>query len=272
VENLDLVFYQSQELHVLVGRLLETDSNQLSTDRHVVLPRGIPPPPPLTRSKVRQRVRTKLGIGAKEVLVLSVGRLTREKGIYELLQSSAIALANNPSLTFRIIGAVPSFDETRRVQGEIESMGKGNKIALLPACAPKDVWKYLCAADIFAFPSHHEGMPNSLLEAMIMGVPSIAFAIPPVLEIDAGTGALVTVPVLDTKQFAAAIIELAGSPRQRLALGRRATRRVQERFLIRDNMREAMARLSSLIQLRSFPQASAVSNLAPSPLPTEVSS
>jgi glycosyltransferase involved in cell wall biosynthesis len=38
---------------------------------------------------------------------------------------------------------------------------------------------------MFAFTSHHEGMPNSLLEAMAMGVPAIAFAIPPVVELEA---------------------------------------------------------------------------------------
>jgi len=40
------------------------------------------------------------------------------------------------------------------------------------------VWEYLSASDIFVFPSFHEGMPNSLLEAAWAGLPAVAFDIP----------------------------------------------------------------------------------------------
>ena len=62
-------------------------------------------------------------------------------------------------------------------------------------------------------------MPNSLQEAMVMGVPAIAFDIRPVLELEAGTGALVHVPQLDTTLFAEAIIRLAASPKERERIG-----------------------------------------------------
>ena len=125
-----------------------------------------------------------------------------------------------------------------------------DRVLLLPACKPDRVWHYLCAADIFAFPSHEEGMPNSLLEAMIMGIPAIAFAIPPVREIEAGTGALITVPTLNTELFSEAILRLAASPAQRIYIGERGRSRVMDRFMVQKNMAEVVERLAHLVRQR----------------------
>ena len=89
--------------------------------------------------------------------------------------------------------------------------------------------------DIFAFASHREGMPNSLLEALAIGVPAIAFAIPAVLEIDAGAGALLLVPPLDTVQYAEALVQLAASPADRVRLGEKGRERVLARFMVREH-------------------------------------
>jgi glycosyltransferase involved in cell wall biosynthesis len=121
---------------------------------------------------------------------------------------------------------------------------------LLPACRPDQVWEYLCAADIFAFPSHNEGMPNSLLEAMAMGVPSIAFAIPSILEIDAGTEGIVTVPFKDTSRFADAILHLASSPEKRAQIGAKGKSQVMQRFMVRENMAVAIQELSQVVKTR----------------------
>jgi glycosyltransferase involved in cell wall biosynthesis len=248
LQRLDLIFYQSDELRRCAETLLSP--NQLSAERHVVLPRGIAAPPSID-SDTRGRVRSALGIHDHEILVLSVGRLSREKGSCDLLDAAALARAKNSALVFRLLGASASFDETAQLQQRVDSMTQGGKIALLPACAPERVWDYLAAADIFAFTSHQEGMPNSLLEAMAMALPSVAFAIPPVLEINKDAGALLPVPSFDRECFAAALLMLADSPAERRALGERGRRRVAERFMATDNMRDALTRLSALPKLRA---------------------
>lgn len=255
LQRLDLIFYQSHELRQRAAMLVRTEP--LSTERHVVLPRGIAAPPSIG-ADARGRVRRALGIHESEILVLSVGRLSREKGSDDLLDAAALALAKNPRLAFRLLGAAASFDETERVQQRVDAMARGRKIALLRACAPERVWEYLAAADIFAFTSHQEGMPNSLLEAMAMALPSVAFAIPPVVEIDGGAGALLIVPAFDHERFAAALLKLAASPPERQTLGERGKRRIAERFLAADTMREALTRLSALPKLRAQPRDGAL--------------
>ncbi len=253
--NLPLVFYQSRELRALGAALLGVAPEALDAARHRVLPRGIAAPPELDHSAARAQRRAELGVGATDLLVLSIGRLSREKGIYELLRACRVALAQNRALAFRLIGAAPSFDESKSVQREIAALDHGGRVAALPACPPQTIWEYLCAADIFAFASHQEGMPNSLLEALAMALPAAAFAIPAVSEIDGGAGALRAVAPFDADAFAAALLELAASDEQRRALGARGRRRVLESFLIDHSMGEALAALTRLRAAAPAPAA-----------------
>jgi glycosyltransferase involved in cell wall biosynthesis len=131
-----------------------------------------------------------------------------------------------------------------------ENPGLRQKVRLLPACNPDTVWEYLCAADIFAFTSHREGMPNSLLEAMVMKVPAVAFAIPPVSEIEAGTGALLLVPPFNIDLFAAALVNLAASPESRARLGEKGKDQVMDRFMVWKNMILVRDQLAEVVKSR----------------------
>jgi glycosyltransferase involved in cell wall biosynthesis len=251
LKNLDMVFYQSHELLDHAARLLGVAPNAISCPRHLVLPRGIPLPPPLPKDTVRQRIRREWGIRDDQVLVLSIGRISREKGSFEFLHAMALAATRNSRITGVIVGSSPDFDETTAVQKALdESPELRHKIKLLPACLPDKVWEYLCAADIFAFTSHHEGMPNSLLEAMAMGVPAIAFAIPPVVELEAGSAGLLLVPPLDAVSFAAALVHLAAAPDDRLRMGERGKSQVMERFMARKNLATALERLCKVTPMQ----------------------
>jgi glycosyltransferase involved in cell wall biosynthesis len=230
----------------LVGMSLEHNPSY----QHMVLSRGVPYPPPLLRSEVRKRVRQELGITDDRVLVISIGRIHRTKGILELIEAVSIAAAGNPNLCCVIVGSDPPFDETALVLKRLASTC-GQNIRLLPACPSERVWEYLCAADIFAFTSHREGMPNSLLEAMAMGVPAIAFAIPPVLEIEAGTGAICLVPPFDSSSFSQGLLRLAALPADRTWLGETGRIQVVRRFMAERNMAVAVERLAFIARQQS---------------------
>jgi glycosyltransferase involved in cell wall biosynthesis len=176
----------------------------------------------------------------------------RDKGIFELVDAISRVGVKNPNVICVSIGSHPGLDETHLVESQLnETPHLKERFKILPSCSPDKVWEHLCAADIFAFPSHEEGMPNSLLEAMVMGVPSIAFGIPPVLEIEAGTGGLVTVPALDSRLFADAILRLSESPDVRARIGERGKNRVMESFMVRKNMARAVDRVSEIVQKRA---------------------
>ncbi|MGH7793412.1 MAG: glycosyltransferase family 4 protein [Candidatus Binatia bacterium] len=269
VNCLDLIFYQSRELLSVTADLLGTTETQMLSDRrHVILSRGVLPPDRLPKHETRKRIRRRLGITDDQVLVLSIARVHRSKGIFELIDAVSLAACQDPRIVCVVVGSDPAFDETASVQKKVQKLDYP-RVRLLPACSSNQVWDYLCAADVFAFTSHQEGMPNSLLEAMAMGVPAVAFAIPPVMEIDAGTGAILLVPPFDTRRFSKGLLGLAASPADRVKLGQTGRSQVLDRFMVRKNMAAALARFTGVVQkplpAATSPRAIGASN-APSPL------
>ena len=79
-------------------------------------------------------------------------------------------------------------------------------------------------------PEEHEGRKlNAIISesfVSFMGVPAIAFAIPAVLEIEAGIGCLMTVKPLDVTLFSQVILQLADSPEERVSIGEKGRARV----------------------------------------------
>src|SRR5262245_7075291 len=246
---LDLVFYQSQELlDVAATSFFPAPRNDSCLVRHIVIARGIPQPPRLQKDSIRHRLRQQLGVSETDVLVVSIGRIVRDKGIYELSDAVLRAAEHNPKIRCAIIGSDPGFDETELLLARLSNRpGIDKIITLVPTCDPDKVWHYLCAADIFAFTSYREGMPNSLLEAMSMGVPAVAFSIPPVVEIESNTGALVLVPPFDSKLFSEALLRLAASAAERARIGEAGKREVLNRYMIRKNTNLAFNHLQSLV-------------------------
>lgn len=247
LEHLDLIFYQSRELLEKAAAFQGVDPGHLQSDRHLVLPRGVPTPPALRRREVRDLVRSEWGVGPDRLVVLSIGRIFRDKGVFELLDAISTAVDRDPRLHCVLVGSKPGFDEASEVEKRLgRSPGLAKVVSLLPAIDPSRIWEYLCAADIVAFTSYREGMPNSVLEAMAMEVPVVAFGIPPVLEIESGKGCLLVVPPLDVLKLADAFVQLAASPQDRTRIGREGKAQMMERFMLMKNMALAVERLSSL--------------------------
>ena len=89
----------------------------------------------------------------------------------------------------------------------------------------------LSAADLYAFPSRHEGLPVAPLEAMACGLPVVGADANGVEDVVGDAG--VVVPRSDADALAAALGELLSDAERREDLGRRARRRVEEHFALR---------------------------------------
>lgn len=107
---------------------------------------------------------------ADKVTFCFIGRVVNDKGINELIRafSSINKLYGNTRLL--IIGAME--ENLDPIEPNIYSEIVHNK-SIEYVGRQKDVRPWLAASDIFVFPSYREGMPNSLLEAGAMGLPSI---------------------------------------------------------------------------------------------------
>ena len=249
IENLDLFFYQSSELKECGASYLP-DATQLDPKQHVVLPHGIPK---LTKSDghVGQRLRSKWGVDDDAIVALFLSRVVKDKGIFELVEAFDTASKQNRNLHCIAVGESPGFDDSERLRNELQRRKLADRFQLLPACKPDEVPDYHAAADIFVFPSHNEGMPNALLEAMLLGTPAIAFEIPPIMDVQAHGECLKLVPLGDSNALSEALVELSLDAELRDEMVEAASRVVSEHFDVSTNMRRAIELMSKFQTLSS---------------------
>ncbi len=165
-----------------------------------------------------ERVATRRALAAPEdaVVILMVGRLVAEKGYLELFR----AMRQIDAVLWVAGERLPS-DHASAIDAELAEIARdpalSRRIRLLGY--RDDVPALMRAADIFTLPSHREGMPRSIIEAMVSGLPVVATDIRGAREevVPGETGALVAVG--DSRALAEALGRLAAEPGLRARQG-----------------------------------------------------
>jgi glycosyltransferase involved in cell wall biosynthesis len=171
---------------------------------------------PPASSDVIETLRKRLGIGKSERVVLSVGRLSREKAHQDLIEACKSLRETKPEVAFKLI-IVGDGPERSRLEAAVES--KESKASVIFTGQVNDVHSFYAIADVFVLPSHSEGSPNVLLEAMAANLPIVATAVGGVPEMLADHESALLVPPNDPPSLATAISSLLGDKvlAQRLA-------------------------------------------------------
>ncbi|GBQ56763.1 glycosyltransferase family 4 protein [Komagataeibacter swingsii] len=163
----------------------------------------------------RAALRAQMGVGAGQVVILAVSRLVRGKGYPELL-AAMLALPDNAVLW--IVGERLPSDRGVDLGACFAAARAALGARMVMFGYRADVAPIMAAADIFVLPSHFEGLPMSVIEAMLCGLPVVASDISgPCEQVVAGeTGLLV--PPGDVARLAAALDLLVhdGALRQRM--------------------------------------------------------
>ncbi len=160
----------------------------------------------------RRAVRDALGVAEDRVVVTAVSRLVRHKGYPELLA----AMRDVPAELWVVGERLPS-DHGEDMEPYFAACGLGDRLRRLGYRG--DVPAILAASDIFVLPSHFEGLPMSVIEAMLTGLPVVATSIrgPREQVVDGETGYLV--PPGDSGPLQAALRRLAADASLRQRLG-----------------------------------------------------
>jgi glycosyltransferase involved in cell wall biosynthesis len=188
-------------------------SDQALMQRIVVAPNGVAIPKKLN-SVDRARVRNGFGVPDQDLLVVAVGRLSRQKNFGSLVR--ALGEVDRSFKGWRCIIAGEG-EERESIQESIEALGLAAKITM-PGHV-EAVSELMAAADVFCLSSRFEGLPLVLLEAMAAGVPVCAYAIPGVAEIvKDGREALLVEPE-NHREFGLAIAALAVDEDRRCSMG-----------------------------------------------------
>ena len=157
---------------------------------------------------------------SRRPVVGAVGRLSHEKGLDTLLR----AIESVPDCDLVIVG---DGDERSNLVALAASLGIADRVRFAGWVEPP--WVTHVSFDVLALPSHYEGFPLVLLEAMQAGIPVVATAVGgiPEMIVDGDDGILVAPQ--DPDALAGAIKGLLGDPEGRAAITARA-RAVAERF------------------------------------------
>ncbi len=165
-------------------------------------------PDPAARAKIRAELATP----DQRVVVAVVSRLVRHKAHPELL-----AAMRDVDADLWVVGERLASDHGEDLEPYFANSGLGPRLKRLGY--REDIAAILAAADIFALPSHFEGLPMSVIEAMMCGLPVVATDIRGPCEqvIDGQTGFLV--PPMRVPELAMALQKLATDAPMRARMG-----------------------------------------------------
>jgi len=176
----------------------------------------------------RADVRRDLAIAPEAPVVISLGALTWEKDPLAHVEVMARVARRRPGVIHLIVGdgvLRPAVEEAVRRSGAED----GTRMLGVR----DDVGDLLAAADVLLLASRTEGMPASVIEAGMRGLPVAAFAVSGVPEVvvQGQTGILVAEG--DLEGLARGLLELVDDPGRRREMGRAASVRCRDRFDIR---------------------------------------
>jgi glycosyltransferase involved in cell wall biosynthesis len=188
-------------------------------------------------------VRQALGLRPGAPLLLTVARLTAQKGHDVLLAAVPRILAHHPNACFAWVGQGP---EQEKLAAEVQALGLAGNVRFL---GPRDdVPALLGAADLFVLPSRFEGHPLAALEALASGLPVVGTRVCGLDEavLPGETGLLVEPERPD--ELADAVHELLAHPGLRRRMGQAGRRLIAERFSARRMAQQTMQLYEQLLR------------------------
>jgi glycosyltransferase involved in cell wall biosynthesis len=157
--------------------------------------------------------------------LLSVGRLVHQKGLD--LAMRALGGLKELEWEWRIAGDGPQMPF---LQSLAKELGIERRVLFVGWQSREGLIECYRQANIFLFPSRHEGMPNAMLEAMASGLPVIASCIAgsEELVVDGTNGYLV--PSEDVEALQSALEKLLADPALREHMGAASRRHAEEHY------------------------------------------
>lgn len=195
--------------------------------------------------EIRTTMRNIMQINQGKTVFLIVSRLVRHKGYPELLAAFIAIAARNKNIELWIVGERLPSDHGHALDRafDVAKEKLGQQIRFLGY--REDIDQLMKAADVFVLPSHFEGLPMSIAEAMLSGLPVISTNIRgPREQVDhQKTGLLV--PVGSVKELAKAMLWMINNPKERQVMGKAGRERGLNYFTEQEQLGKAVKALLS---------------------------
>lgn len=193
---------------------------------------------PPTESE-RNSARCNLGLNPSDFVIGFVGRITRDKGIGELIEAANAIGVSEQMVKVVLVGPEEQSRET------FPPARYNNSILFTGAMS--DVRSAYWAFDVFALPSYREGFPIAPLEAQACGLPLITTNATGCIDSQAPGNSLLTVPAQDPQALATIFEYSAQDAERRREMGARARNWVASHFASPDVLRDHLAFLKDQV-------------------------
>ncbi len=174
-----------------------------------------------------QLLKEALGLAEGERIILCVGRLSKEKAQIDLLHAFATFTDLHSEIKARLV-IVGDGPERKALAAATASLGIEDRVVF--AGQVNKVGVYYAAADLLVNPSHSEGSPYVLLEAMGAGLPIVATEVGGVPEILEHQQTAVLIPAGEPQAMAEAIAQILSDKSFAAKLADNAGKLVSTRF------------------------------------------
>jgi glycosyltransferase involved in cell wall biosynthesis len=179
----------------------------------------------------RAEARAELGLPVDAEVVAWHGQVHPRKGLDVLLRAWEAVRSSRRERDLRLVLVGRGEDD-----GVLREASRADGVHVVQEWVldPTRLRRYLSAADVYAFPSRHEGFPVAPLEAMACGIPVVATAAQGIADIFEGgeQDGGVVVERDDVRRLAAELGALLDDEARRLVLGGRARRRAETAFAL----------------------------------------
>ena len=206
---------------------------------------------------IRPTLRAELGIPHDSLVLGYVGRIMPEKDLETWLRAAAVVARQYPEAQFVLVGEGRDACTLSQLQRLATDLGiaervyfPGYRAQLLPVYA---------AFDLFVLTSRREGLPNSVLEAMAMGLPVVTTDVAGTKELVLHEQTGFVLPQGDVAGLAQAMTTLAGNAQQRQAMGLAGRTRVEQEFSFTGRLQRIEALYGKIVGRPHAPHAAASS-------------
>jgi glycosyltransferase involved in cell wall biosynthesis len=111
------------------------------------------------------------------VRVLYLGYLGCAKGSFDLIEAAADQRLKSVDVAIDLVGDELTPGELQSVKERIQALGLSESVRVHPFAVGSAKARFFQQADVFVYPSHHEGMPMAVLEAMACALPIVATSV-----------------------------------------------------------------------------------------------
>ena len=164
-------------------------------------------------------------IPPKKKQILWVGRYVPMKGARYLIEGFAQFSKNHPEYSLLMIGKGSEMEGMKNLCSELSVSDKINMMEFIPNDKIQE--KYL-ESEVFISSSLAEGVPKTMLEAMVCGLPVISTDLPQLIDIVDGCG--IIIPTKDSPAIADALEKMVTSPDQMKIFGEASRKKVLENY------------------------------------------